>query len=438
MERNKAHEGRAQKLEWFKQARLGMFVHWGIHAVLGRGEQILSRDVMPLTEFEPLADEFRPRSDWAERLAEDAVRAGMKYVVLTTRHHDGYCLFDTCTDSFNAAKTGPGRDLVAEYVQALRAAGLKIGLYYSLMNWRWRGYWDAASYPDEAQQMVSEAHAQVCELMTNYGEIDVLWFDGGAPAGQRTPGQWAGEPMVEDQAAFWRADELLDMVRQLQPNALLNNRSGLAGDFGTPEQQVQAEGEDRPWETCMTLNFAPGWGYLRHSLADKTPTEVLFHLVDSVRLGGNFLFNVGPRGDGLIDDRERRVLAPIGEWMRLHGQAIYGTRPERIYPRGGHPQGPMFHYGMWTCKGNAGYFTLFYYPGEELIASKIGPGIVSAQLLATGEALKVEPMSNGRTRISGLPAKPPGPLAPVLKVQFEGPPYGVETRGAQWLEGGFR
>lgn len=427
---------RAAQVEWFRRSRFGMFVHWGCHAVLGRGEQILSRDVMPLEEFTPLAEAFRPRSDWAKRLAAEAVNAGMKYVVLTTRHHDGYALFNSEHDDFNAARTGPGRDLVAEYVQALREAGLGVGFYYSLMNWRWRGYWDAEAYPDEVEAMVAQSHAQIRELMTNYGEIDILWFDGGAPAGQRTPGQWAGEAVTEDRAEFWRAEEISAMVRELQPRALLNNRSGLDGDFGTPEQRVEAL--ERPWETCMTLNFAPGWGYLRHSLADKTPTEVLYHLVDAVRLGGNFLLNVGPRADGLIDERELSVLRPIGEWMKLHGEAIYGTEPERIYPPGGHPQGAMFHYGMWTCRGATGYFTIFYYPEEYLIVSKIGPGIVSAELMTTGQPLTVEPISNSRFRISGLPADPPGPLAPVVKVQFEGPPYRIDTRGAEWLAGGFR
>ena len=226
---------REEQIRWFRQSRFGMFVHWGCSAVLGRGEQILSRDVMPLDEFRVLADEFRPREDWAERLAADAKSAGMKYVVLTTRHHDGYAMFDSEYDDFNAAETGPGRDLVAEYVEALRDAGLGVGFYYSLMNWRWRGYWDAEKYPDEVAAMIDQSHAQIEELMTNYGDIDILWFDGGAPAGQRTPGQWAGTPVIEDRAVFWRADEISAMVRDLQPKALLNNRSGLEGDFTTPE-----------------------------------------------------------------------------------------------------------------------------------------------------------------------------------------------------------
>ncbi len=168
-----------QRLEWFREARFGMFVHWGIYSVLGRGEQIMLRDLIPQSEYDPLADRFQPVADWAERLARQAVEAGAKYMVLTTRHHDGYCLFDTATSDFNAAKTGPGRDLIAEYVEAMRRAGLKVGFYYSLLNWRWPGQWSPDRYPDDLPRLVDEVHAQVRELMTHYGKIDILWYDGG-------------------------------------------------------------------------------------------------------------------------------------------------------------------------------------------------------------------------------------------------------------------
>ena len=134
------------RLAWFRDARLGLFVHWGMYAVLGRGEQIMLRDLMPIADYERHVGQFQPAADWAQRLARQAVSAGCKYVVLTTRHHDGYCLFATDTHDFNAAKTGPGRDLIAEYVDACRAAGLKVGFYYSLLNWRWHAYWDPAGY----------------------------------------------------------------------------------------------------------------------------------------------------------------------------------------------------------------------------------------------------------------------------------------------------
>ncbi len=427
-------------LEWFRDARFGMFVHWGIYSVRARGEQIICRDLVPLAEYEPLADEFHPPVGWAEKLATRAADAGMKYMVLTARHADGYCLFDTATHDFNAAKTGPKRDLVAEYVEAVRGAGLKVGIYYSLLNWRWHAYWDPAGYAREFPAMVDEIHAQVRELMANYGKIDVLWYDAGMVPGDMAHGMWGGDPITDDPAEFFRSVELNAMVRELQPGILINNRAGIPEDFGTPEQRVGGKefNDDRAWETCMTLNYAPGWAYLRHSMANKTAAEMLFNMVDAVRLGGNFLFNVGPRPDGTLDDREGEVLAQIGRWMKKHGEAIYGTRPEGIYDLSeGRVQGPAFHYGMWTCKGRTAYLTLFYYPGEELIIAKVAPGIKSARLITTDQQLAVDRTTNGRTIIKGLPADPPDPLAAVLEVEFESPPRALTKIGAEWLDGRF-
>ncbi len=424
------------RFRWFHDARFGMFVHWGMYSVLGRGEQIMCRDLMPLAEYETLAAEFKPPAGWAQKLARQAADAGMKYIVLTTRHHDGYCLFDTVTHDFNAARTGPKRDLIAEYVEATRQVGLKVGFYYSLLTWRWHAYWSPDRHPEDLPRITEEAHTQVRELMSRYGKIDLLWYDGAGLPGSAGHGMWGGRPINATPAEFWRSEELNAMARELQPGILINNRSGVPADFGTPEQRVSAEGSDRPWETCMTLNYAPGWGYLRHSMANKTAGEVLFNLIDAVRLGGNLLFNVGPKPDGSIDDREGSVLRQIGEWMAKHGEAVYGTRPEGIYDLSrDHVQGPMFHYGMWTCRGRTAYLTLFYYPGDGLVVSKLGPKLRSATLLTTGDELAVEEISNGRTLITGLPADPPDPIAPVVKVEFEGPPYAVTSIGAEWLDG---
>ncbi len=427
----------SERIEWFRNLRFGMFVHWGMYSAMGRGEQVMLRDLMPQSEYEPHAADFKPRPDWADRLADAAVDAGMKYVVLTTRHHDGYCLFDTATHDFNAPKTGPGRDLIAEYVTALRRRNLGVGFYYSILNWRWHCHWSPDRYAHEFDAMVDEAHQQIRELMTNYGPVDLLWYDGGTVPGGARHGMWGGAPIEKTVAEFWRSEELNAMARELQPGLLINDRSGIPEDFGTPEQFIRTEGGARPWEACMTLNFAPGWGFIRHSLVNKSPAEVLYHLVDAVRLGGNFLFNVGPRGDGTLDDREGAVLRQVGEWLRVHGDAIYGTRPEGVYDLAlGRMQGPMFQYGMWTCRGKTGYLTLFYYPGRELVVSKLRPGVVSAKLLTTGQKLKVQKISNGRTLITGLPDDPPaGAMAPVVQVEFQGPPQVDLDHDAAWLDG---
>jgi alpha-L-fucosidase len=426
-----------QRMKWWRDAKFGMFVHWGCYSVLGRGEQILPRDFMPFDEYREVAERFKPAPDWADQVADQAVRAGAKYVVLTTMHHDGYCLFRTSTDSFNAVETGPGRDLIAEYVEALRKRGLRVGLYYSILNWRWKGFWAPESHPDDLAKMVDKIHAQVRELLTHYGKIDVLWYDAARVPGSRTPGSIGYQSRDVDQstaAEFYRTVELNHMARELQPDILINNRGGGdMGDFGTPEQHVSAEDAGRPWEACMTLNYSPGWGNIRHSIADKTAGQVLYHLMEAVRLGGNFLFNIGPDEKGHVAPRDREVLDRIGKWLEKHGEAVYGTSPGGIYTE---PiQGPCYQYGMFTSRENIAYLSIFYDPGDYVVISKIGPAIRSAELLTTGEQLTVEPMRNARWEISGLPATPPGDLAPVIKIEFEAPPYELKYSDGRWLDG---
>jgi alpha-L-fucosidase len=427
----------SQRLQWFQAARFGIFIHWGIYSVLGRGEQIMSRDLMPLEEYEPLAAEFNPPSDWAKKLAEKVKASGAKYAVLTTRHHDGYCLFKTATTPFNAAETGPERDLVREYVDTFREAGLRIGFYYSIMNWRRHGFWDAEHYPADLPKLVEEIHRQVEELMTNYGKIDILWYDVSAVPGSRTPGLWLGSGVSDNAADFYRSGELNRRVRELQPEILINNRAGTAGDFTTPEQFIQSHG-DLAWETCMTLNPAPGWGFLKKSLTDKTVNEVIFNMMDAVRLGGNFLLNVGPDSSGSIDRREGPVLEQIGSWLSVNGEAVYNTMPEGIYDLSAkREQGPCFHYGIWTCRGKTAYLTLFYYPEEYLVVSKIRPEIKKAVVLKDGRELNIEQTSNSRSILRGLPASDTIDMPPVIRVEFAAPPQAVNTRTAAWLDGGF-
>jgi alpha-L-fucosidase len=414
-----------------------MFIHWGCYSVLGRGEQILVRDLMPLDEYRVLAEQFHPAADWADDVADQAVRAGARYVVLTTRHHDGYCLFDTKSDGFNAAQTGPGRDLIAEYVAALRKRGLKVGFYYSIINWRWRGFWDPGGYAHELPAIVDEIHTQVRELLTHYGPVDILWYDIPRAPGSRTPGAFGyrEQPVPQSAPEFYRAAELNAMARRLQPQILINNRSGLPEDFGTPEQRITPEGAGRAWETCMTINYAPNWGNVHHSIADKSAGQILYNFINAVRLGGNFLFNIGPDERGYVATRDRQALDRIGAWLQVHGEAVYGTKPEGIYTTPS--QGPCYQYGMFTCRGSTAYLTLFYYPGEYVVISKVGPRILGAELLTTGQPLTVEPMPNARWKISGLPAAPPADLAPVIKIQFESPPYMLTFDDARWLDGAY-
>jgi alpha-L-fucosidase len=412
-----------------------MFVHWGCYSTLARGEQVILRDMMPLDEYQKIADDFEPAPDWAEQVAEQAVRMGARYVVLTTRHHDGYCLFDTKTDAFNAVQTGPGRDLIAEYVAALRQRGLGVGFYYSVVNWRWHGFWDSERYAHELPLIRQQFHDQVIELMSNYGKIDILWYDVSAVPGNNTPGAsgYQGPRLEQSAAEFYGSAELNARVRQLQPHIIINNRSGTPEDFGTPEQHITAESDGRAWEACMTKNFAPNWACVNHAVADKTAGQILFHLIDATRKGGNFLFNIGPDEKGYVTARDRGALDQIGEWLSRNGEAVYGTHQDPVM--GDSRQGPCYHYGMLTNKGTTSYLTLFFYPRDYLIVSKIGGGLLRASILSTGQALTVEPLRNERYKVSGLPQEMPDPLAAVIKLEFESAPYVLRYSGADWLDG---
>jgi alpha-L-fucosidase len=256
----------------------------------------------------------------------------MRYVVITTKHHDGFCLWDSAHTDYKATNTPYGKDLIAPLVQALRAQGLRVGFYHSLIDWHHPQFpvdchhpqrddddFKAANADRDMTKYTDYLHAQVRELLTNYGTIDYLFFDF-SYAGR--PGRWGGKG-----AADWRSTELLAMVRQLQPGIVVNDRLDIPGDFVTPEQYqpaapLRVDGQEVPWEACQTLNGS--WGYDRDNLDYKSPDLLVRMLIDSVAKGGNLLLNVGPTGRGLIDPRAEQTLRQIGAWMRLHSRSVYG------------------------------------------------------------------------------------------------------------------
>ncbi|MGB2938451.1 MAG: alpha-L-fucosidase [Phycisphaerae bacterium] len=413
----------AERVKWCHEARFGMFIHWGLYSLLEHGEWVMFSERTPSAEYATLAQRFKPNRFDADAWASVAKEAGAKYMVLTTRHHDGFCLFDSQVSDFTSAKTAAGRDFVAEYVKACRKAGLRVGFYYSLLDWRFPGYFEPRRHRRSAEALVRQAHDQVRELLTNYGRIDVLWYDGG----------WISHGRVRmDTAKFWRAKELNAMARRLQPRILINNRSGTNEDLDTPEQHVTASAPGRAWESCMTIGDAAGWGYVRHNPGMKTAAQLLQHLVTAAAGEGNLLLNVGPKPDGSIRREEVARLRVMGDWLRVNGEAVYGSRrcflPNDRWPGGQH--------GMWTRKGKTAYLHVFRWPGDRLVVPLVETKALSATILATGKQVRVRQEHNGRLVLSGLPKRPPHPIVTVIKIRFASEPRLIgEKDKAAWLTG---
>lgn len=334
-----------KRMQWFVQARFGMFIHWGLYAVPARGEWVRSNERMPEEKYMPFFREFDPSAADPKAWVQAAKEAGMGYVILTAKHHDGFCLFDSELTDFKSTNTPMGRDIVREFLEAGREAGLKVGLYYSLIDWHhpdFPHYGDryhpmrsdpaASNEERDFERFLAYMHGQVKELCTRYGRLDVLWFD-------FSYNQLRGEA--------WRANELVDMVRTLQPGILLNNRLEVSGegfgslaqgepapchgDFVSPERMVPPEGlfdpQGRPlyWETCTTMNHS--WGYCAGDPWYKPAPLLLKKLVECVSKGGNFLLNVGPDGNGRIPRQAMDTLKYLGQWMQINGESIRGCGP---------------------------------------------------------------------------------------------------------------
>lgn len=413
----KSNPKQLERLQWFHEARFGMFIHWGLYSLVGRGEWVMYVERIPKEEYAKLAQHFNPRRFDADAWAGLAAEAGMKYMVMTTRHHDGFCLFDSQVSDFTSVKTAARRDFVADFVKAARKAGMKVGFYYSFLDWRFPGYFEPKKLKDNAEAMVQQAHAQVRELLTQYGKIDVLWYDG----------HWLPSDPKANLAEFWRAREINRWARKTQPHIIINNRCGLDEDLDTPEQHVTASKVGRGWESCMTIGDSCGWGYIHHNPNMKTVTQLLQNLVTAASGDGNYLLNIGPKPDGTVRQEESRRLIAIGQWMKRHSEAIYGCGRCSL-------SGGML--GMWTAKGKVGYLHILRWPGEEAVIAGVKTKAVSAELLTTGAKVGIRQEYNGRLVLTGLPKNPPDPHVSVIKVTFEGVPEPIpEKDRAAWLEG---
>lgn len=383
-----------RRMAWWHEARFGMFIHFGSYSQYGRHEWAMETQAIPIDEYQQFPKEFHPKPNSARAWAKLAKAAGMKYMVMTTKHHEGFCNWDTKLTDYNAVKQGPGRDLVREYVEAARAEGLHVGFYYSLMDWHHPDGARCAHDEEARKRFVAYTHGLIRELLTNYGKIEVLWYDVSWPL----------------DAAGWESERMNKMVFELQPDIIVNNRNKLPGDFSTPEQKIVAETGGRAWESCMTLNDS--WGYQRADDNWKTSKTIIRNLISCSHDGGNYLLNIGPKGDGSIPEESVRVLTEVGKWMDGNGDTIYGS--DLCDPR-------RSNYASFTRKGNTLYMHVHFWPGGDVAISGIMVKVKSAHFHRTRQQLKVT-QDPYRVHITGLPMEAPDSPITTIAIECEDVP----------------
>lgn len=374
-----------ERTKWFCEVRFGMFIHWGIYSIPSQGEWAKNSKNISEETYQQYFETFNPVRYDPTRWAAIARETGMKYAVLTAKHHDGFCLFDSQLTDYKSTNTPAGRDLVKEYVEAFRAAGLKVGLYYSLLDWHHPEYTLDAIHPRRNDELfkaqkrdqgkyIQYLHGQVRELLSNYGPLDIMWFD--FSFDEKGPEEWGSA-------------DLLKMVRSLQPNIIIDSRldrghlegraSPYTGDFMTPEQIIPEEGLKKPsgeaavWESCLTMN--DNWGYTRDDKNFTTTTKVIRMLVECVSKGGNLLLNVGPTAKGEVQPECLRMLSGVGEWMRLNSDSIYGCDRVNL---------PKPQWGRWTGRGNTLYAHVFDPPAGLIVLPGWLGKVRYARLLSDG------------------------------------------------------
>jgi len=396
-----AEKDRARRMKWWHEARFGMFIHWGLYAQLGRHEWVMNRERIGVRDYEKLAATWKPKPRPAREWARLARKAGMKYMVMTTKHHEGFCLWDTAQTDYNAVRHGPGRDLVAEYVDACREFGLRIGFYYSLMDWHHPDGARCARSEPARRRFLDFTRGCVRELMSNYGRIDILWYD-------------VSWPLPD--AAAWESRKMTRMARKLQPHVLVNNRAKLPEDFGTPEEHIRAEDAGRAWEACMTFNGS--WGYMPYAPPEDwhTTRKVLDMVRQVTAGGGNLLLNIGPAPDGSVPPEATERLVPVGKWLAKNGEAVYG----QVDRADSFEWGPL---GQWTRKGKVGYLWVSRWPGREIALGGFRSKLRRASFLTTGKAINFSQKGN-RLVLTGLPKSSPDKIAgvTVLKLEFASAP----------------
>jgi alpha-L-fucosidase len=365
-------------VDWFKEARFGVFIHYGVYSELGRAEWVMNREDIKPAQYREHAKAFNPDKFDADAICALALKAGAKYVVFTTMHHDGFRLYDSKLSDYNSVNFC-GRDLTAEMVAAAKKHGLKIGLYHSLNNWYDQP--DAVDAWDDTAKyevFIENTHARIKELITTYPDVDIMWYDGWWPF----------------DATGWQGEKMNKMVSEIQPKIIFNGRNGLDGDFSTPEGHISAPTPWRPWEACMTLN--DHWGFHAGDENWKSADEVINMLTRVANGQGNLLLNIGPRGDGSIPEATVDIFEKVGAWMDKNSEAIFGTDifGFDLMEKGDH-RGDWLPHGEMTAKGSVLYLQL-QYPVKKgnIIICGIEQNIQNISLLS--EDIEIEYTQEGR------------------------------------------
>lgn len=416
-------EQKKERMAWWTNDRFGMFIHWGLYALPARHEWVKNAERLSNEDYQKYFDNFNPDLYNPREWAKMAKAAGMKYAVITTKHHEGFCLFDSKFTDYKAPNTAIGKDLLKEWVEAFRAEGLKIGFYYSLIDWHHSDFTVDRYHPLRTDDKAKLAelnknrdmskyreylHNQVRELLTNYGKVDILWLDFSYP----------GENGKSNKD--WDSEKLIKMVRQLQPGILVNDRLNLetyddAWDFTTPEQYKvskwpEVNGKKVAWETCQT--FSGSWGYYRDENTWKDTKQLLVLLIESVSKGGNLLLNVGPTARGTFDQRAQARLKSMGEWMSLNNRSVYGCTqaPEELKA----PDNTLLTY---NAKTNRLYIHLLDYPLQNLTLTGYAGKISYAQFLHDASEIKMSTAKDNSGTINlSLPVIKPNVEIPVIEL----------------------
>ncbi len=420
---------------WFVQDRFGMFIHFGLYSMPARHEWVKAREQISEEHYNKFFENFKPDMFDAKEWAKKAKAAGMKYAVLTTKHHEGFCLFDSAYTDYKSTNTPSGRDFVKEFTDAFRAEGLKVGLYYSLIDWHHPDYQIDVFHPRRNEPNAEEMNKvrdmaryreylfnQVRELLTNYGKIDIIWFDFTYPSMESIRNEY-NEFFLKDYKDWmpwttretWHSEDLIKMIRELSPGIIINDRLGLPQDVVTPEQSIALNwplypgtDEKAVWEACHT--FSGSWGYFRDEMSWKNPEALIRTLVNCVSKGGNLIMNVGPTAKGYFDARADKALNVYEEWIKYNGESIYNcTMAEPEFTA---PLGTLL---TQSVDEKRLYIHLVEYPFGEILLKDAAGKIDYAQFLHDNSEIHFIENADGSVNIV-VPGIKPNCVIPVIEL----------------------